>query len=131
MRTRDVTITVRCTEDERRKIRERASSRGLKLSDFVLRSALGKKIVVADGFWEMGKQLKAIGNNLNQLTRLAHEGRIKSVDLKECSKTLFDIYGRLPQGRDSRTEMGRYRLGTKQHIYPHQSAALDRVRHLY
>ena len=95
LRTRDVTITVRCTRDERDKIRERASSRGLKLSDFVLRSALGKKIVVADGFWEMGKQLKAIGNNLNQLTRLAHEGRIKSVDLKECSRTLFDIYGRL------------------------------------
>ena len=95
MRTRDVTITVRCTRDERDKIRERASSRGLKLSDFVLRSALGKKIVVADGFWEMGKQLKAVGNNLNQLTRLAHEGRIKSVDLNECSRTLFDIYGRL------------------------------------
>lgn len=95
MRTRDVTITIRCTRDERDKIRERASSRGLKLSDFVLRSALGKKIVVADGFWEMGKQLKAIGNNLNQLTRLAHEGRVKAVDLKECSKTLFDIYGRL------------------------------------
>ena len=58
MRTRDVTITVRCTEDERRKIRERASSRGLKLSDFVLRSALGKKIVVLDGFWELSKRLK-------------------------------------------------------------------------
>ena len=95
MRTRDVTITVRCTEDERRKIRERAASRGLKLSDFVLRSALGKKIVVLDGFHELSKQLKAIGNNLNQLTRLAHEGRIKSVDLKECSRTLLDIYGRL------------------------------------
>ncbi len=95
LRTRDVTITVRCTEDERRKIRERAASRGLKLSDFVLRSALGKKIVVLDGFHELSKQLKAVGNNLNQLTRLAHEGRIKSVDLKECSRTLFDIYGRL------------------------------------
>ena len=95
MRTRDVTITIRCTKDERDKIRERASSRGLKLSDFVLRSALGKKIVVADGFWEMGKQLKAVGNNLNQLTRLCNEGRVKAVDLKECSKTLFDIYGRL------------------------------------
>ena len=95
LRTRDVTITVRCTRDERDKIRERASSRGLKLSDFVLRSALGKKIVVLDGFHELSKQLKAIGNNLNQLTRLAHEGRIKSVDLKECSRTLFDIYGRL------------------------------------
>ncbi len=95
LRIRDVTITVRCTEDERRKIRERASSRGLKLSDFVLRSALGKKIVVADGFWEMGKQLKAVGNNLNQLTRLCNEGRVKVAELKECSILLMDIYGQL------------------------------------
>ena len=95
MRTRDVTITVRCTEDERRKIRERAASRGLKLSDFVLRSALGKKIVVLDGFWEMGKQLKAVGNNLNQLTRLCNEGRVKVAELKECSILLMDIYRRL------------------------------------
>ena len=58
LRTRDVTITVRCTEDERRKIRERAASRGLKLSDFVLRSALGKKIIVLDGFHELSKQFK-------------------------------------------------------------------------
>ena len=97
MRTRDVTITVRCTEDERRKIRERAASRGLKLSDFVLRSALGKKIVVLDGFHELSKQLKAVGNNLNQLTRLCNEGRVKVAELKECSCTLFAIGGRLPE----------------------------------
>ena len=95
LRTRDVTITVRCTEDERRKIRERAASRGLKLSDFVLRSALGKKIVVLDGFHELSKQLKAVGNNLNQLTRLCNEGRVKVAELKECRGLLMDIYGRL------------------------------------
>ena len=50
---------------------------------------------MADGFWEMGKQLKAVGNNLNQLTRLCNEGRVKVAELKECSCTLFDIYGRL------------------------------------
>ena len=74
MRTRDVTITVRCTEDERRKIRERAASRGLKLSDFVLRSALGKKIVVLDGFWEQSKQLKA-----ERARELAAESKLKAV----------------------------------------------------
>ena len=95
LRTRDVTITVRCTEDERRRIRERAASRGLKLSDFVLRSALGKKIVVLDGFHELSKQLKAVGNNLNQLTRFCNEGRVKSAELKECRILLMDIYGRL------------------------------------
>ena len=95
MRTRDVTITVRCTEDERRRIRERAASRGLKLSDFVLRSALGKKIVVLDGFHELSKQLKAVGNNLNQLTRLCNEGRVNAVNLNECRSTLINLYGQM------------------------------------
>ena len=95
MRTRDVTITIRCTKDERDRIRERASSRGLKLSDFVLRSALGKKIVVLDGFWELSKQLKAVGNNLNQLTRLCNEGRVKAVNLNEYRSTLIDLYGQM------------------------------------
>ena len=55
----------------------------LPVNDFVIRSALLKKIVVANGIDEVIRQQKKIGNNLNQLTRLAHEGRIYSVDLRE------------------------------------------------
>ena len=46
MRKRNVIITIRCTEEERDKIRERAEKHGLMLSDYVLRSALGKQIVL-------------------------------------------------------------------------------------
>ena len=55
----------------------------MSLSDFVLRSALDKKIVVADGLDEVAKQQKAIGRNLNQIAMLAHEGRLHSVRLDE------------------------------------------------
>jgi uncharacterized protein (DUF1778 family) len=95
MRKRNATITIRCTDDERRRIKEKAESHGLNISDLVLRSALGKEIVVAKGLDETNRQIKAIGNNLNQLTRLCNEGRVKVAELKECSCTLFDIYGRL------------------------------------
>ena len=54
-----------------------------RLSDFVLRSALNKKIFVADGLDEVAKQQKAIGRNLNQIAMLAHEGRLHSVRLDE------------------------------------------------
>lgn len=56
------------------------------LSDYVLRTALGKKIIIADGLQDVVRQQRAIGNNLNQLTRLANQGEINVVDLKAMLK---------------------------------------------
>ena len=83
MRKRNRTITIRCTDDEYQRIHSKAERHRLSLSDFVLRSALDKKIVVADGLDEVAKQQKAIGRNLNQIAMLAHEGRLHSVRLDE------------------------------------------------
>lgn len=95
VRKRNVTITVRCTEDERDKIKARAAKHGLKLSDFVLRLALGKRIVVADGLDEAVRQMKAVGNNANQIARAVNEGRLQTVQLGEVRQALYLIYGRL------------------------------------
>ena len=83
MRKRNRTITIRCTDDEYQRIHSKAQRYKLSLRDFVLRSALDKKIVVADGLNEVAKQQKAIGRNLNQIAMLAHEGRLHSVRLDE------------------------------------------------
>ena len=53
------------------------------MSNFILRSALGKRIVVADGLTDVMREQKAIGRNLNQIAMLAHEGRLRSVRLDE------------------------------------------------
>ena len=55
----------------------------MKLSDFVLRTALGKKIIIAEGLQDVVRQQRAIGNNLNQLTRLANQGEINVIDLRK------------------------------------------------
>ena len=83
MRKRNRPITIRCTDDEYERIHKKAQRNKLSLSDFVLRSALDKKIVVADGLDEVAKQQKAIGRNLNQIAMLAHEGRLHSVRMDE------------------------------------------------
>ncbi len=83
MRKRNVTITIRCTEDERQRIYNKAQQYGLTLSDFVLRSALGKKIVTADGLADVLKEQKSIGRNLNQIALLGNMKRLKSVRLDE------------------------------------------------
>lgn len=57
----------------------------MKLSDYVLRCALGKKIIVAEGLSDVVKQQKAIGNNLNQLTRLANQGEVSVIDLRRLA----------------------------------------------
>ena len=83
IRKRNKTITVRCTEEEKARIVSKAESYGLPLSDYVLRSATEKKIVVAEGLSEIIKQQKAIGNNLNQIAMLCNMGRIEAPDLDE------------------------------------------------
>ena len=95
MRKRNVTITIRCTEEEREKIKARAVQHGLKLSDYVLRSALGKKIVVVNGLDEAIRQIKAIGNNINQLARAVNEGRLSAVNFETVHRDLYALYGQI------------------------------------
>lgn len=83
MRKRNRTLTIRCTDDEYERIHNKAQRHKLALSDFVLKSVMDKKIIVADGLDEVAKQQKAIGRNLNQIAMLAHEGRLRSVRLDE------------------------------------------------
>ena len=78
MRKRNKTIAIRCTEDEYNRMHRRAREHGMKLSDFVLRTALGKKIIIAEGLQDVVKQQRAIGNNLNQLTRLVNQGEVNN-----------------------------------------------------
>ena len=85
MRKRNKTIAIRCTEEEYNHVHRRAAEHGMKLSDFVLRTALGKKIIVANGLNDVVRQQRAIGNNLNQLTRLANQGEISVIDLKRLA----------------------------------------------
>ena len=82
MRKRDKTITIRCTAEEKNAIISKAQKHNILLSDFIIRSALGKKIVVADGLKEVARLQKSIGNNLNQIAMLANMDRIKAANLK-------------------------------------------------
>ena len=83
MRKRNRTIAIRCTEEEYQSIHDKAEQYGLRLNDFVIRSALDKKIIVAEGINEIVKQQKAIGRNLNQIATLANMERLTAVNLQQ------------------------------------------------
>ena len=82
MRKRSKTIAIRCTEEEYQRIHDKAEQYGLKLNDFVIRSALDKKIIIAEGLGEIVKQQKAIGRNLNQIATLANMDRLTVVNFQ-------------------------------------------------
>lgn len=82
MRKRNRIIAIRCTEEEYQRIHDKAEQYGLSLNDFVIRSALDKKIIVAEGLGEIVKQQKAIGRNLNQIATLANMNRFTVVNFQ-------------------------------------------------
>ena len=82
MRKRSKTIAIRCTEEEYQRIHNKAKQYGLKLNDFVIRSALDKKIIVAERLNEIVKQQKAIGRNLNQIATIANMDRLTAVNFQ-------------------------------------------------
>lgn len=77
-------LDLRVTEDERKQIAQKAEACGLKLSEYLRRSALGLGSVSASTPGAGGPtlltkperaQLASMANNLNQLTRYAHTGQ--------------------------------------------------------
>ena len=54
----------------------------MSVSEFVRSSAMGREVTVIEGMDELLTELRRQGNNLNQLTIMARQGRIDIVDMK-------------------------------------------------
>ena len=54
----------------------------MRSSEFVRSSAMGREVTVIEGVDELLTELRRQGNNLNQLTIMARQGRIDMVDMK-------------------------------------------------
>lgn len=88
-------INLRVTENEYQKIVAKAKKANLSISRYVSLSAMNKEIIFFDDIKEMNYELSKIGNNLNQLTMLAHQGKIKEVNLKKTNETFSGIWDEL------------------------------------
>lgn len=73
-RTNTKQMVIRMSDDQHERIKKKVAASGLKQQDYLLRAILNKPIINTDGLREFSAQLKNIGNNLNQLTRLANMG---------------------------------------------------------
>ena len=91
MRRKDTTFSIRISTEDLEIIKQKAEQARLSQSDYVTRCCLGRQVVVIDGLKDVLKQLRAIGNNLNQLAVLANMGRLKLVGLEKTARELTGI----------------------------------------
>ena len=82
----------RVNEKEYNKIKSKIEKSKLNTSEYLLRTAMDKDIIVIDGLDEIIKQLRRIGNNMNQLTKLCNQGRIKNINLEDVKKEMKSIW---------------------------------------
>ena len=90
-------MTFRVTEEEYKKLEELAYSSCRLLSAYCRDCVFGRKIIVIPGVDQAIRQLRHIGNNLNQLTWRVNEGTLTAVNLEETKQELAKLYDLLTE----------------------------------
>ncbi|WMJ83127.1 plasmid mobilization protein [Oscillospiraceae bacterium LTW-04] len=93
--TKDKNYAFRISAKDLDTIKKKSKKAKLTVTEYITQSALGKEIIIIDGLPEIVSQLKKIGNNLNQLTMLSHQGLINTVKLDETEESLTAIYWKI------------------------------------
>lgn len=85
---------IKVSDAEYETIKRKAAKSKMTMSRFVLTSVTNKEITViqVDGLKEIVTELHKIGTNLNQLTRLCHEGRITCLELSAIRNRVSEIW---------------------------------------
>ena len=91
-RTRNQVVAFRVTPAERRQINAKVRRSGLSQQEYLLKSALNEPIYVMEELKPILTELRAWGKNLNQLTTLAHQGRVQTAYLQELTAALGRTY---------------------------------------
>ena len=94
---KDKKINIRLTEKEKSIIEVKAKKLNMTITKFIISSCLKDKIVIVNGLDKVDTELRRIGNNINQLTRLANEKIITIIDLKELRMEVNNIWQLLKQ----------------------------------
>ena len=88
-RLQSETISIRLTPEEKTALQERMyQAVAPSMRAFILDMCMNGEIIVNSDLRELNKELRYQGNNLNQLAKLAHQGRISAVDFSE----LLSVY---------------------------------------
>ena len=82
----------RSTEEEKHRIMKKVDASDLSISEYLRRCALDKPVIVMEGVDQLAYELRAIGNNLNQITRAVNSGYVRAVNLQETEEVLGQLW---------------------------------------
>lgn len=82
-RKRNETLTIRLTKAERDRITEKAARARLSLTEYILALSRATPILVPPDLTPVLRELKRIGNNLNQIAAKVNSGVSYVPDLKD------------------------------------------------
>ena len=83
-RSQTETITIRVTPEEKHSMQGKMyEAVAPSMREFILRMCMDGKVIVNSDLRELNQELRYQGNNLNQLTKLCHQGRIYAPELAE------------------------------------------------
>ncbi len=85
-------INLRVTKKEKDMISKKAKKLNRTITSYLVGSADKQVIKILDSDSKVETELRRIGNNINQLTRLANSGVINCVDLSEVKTELRNIW---------------------------------------
>ncbi len=85
-------INIRLTEKEKKLIELKAKKCNMTVTKYIISSCLKDNIIVIDGLNKVDTELRRIGNNINQLTRLCNEGKINVIGLEDLKSEVSKIW---------------------------------------
>lgn len=91
-RKRDKTLTIRLTENEKKKILVKARKAKMNATDFIIASTNTAVIKTPEDLRPIVSQLKRIGNNINQIAVKVNSGVVYSVNFDEVIEMQNKIY---------------------------------------
>lgn len=79
------------SDTEKEKLEKKIKKSKLNKSEYLRRSSLEKDIIVIDGIKNLTLELNKIGNNINQLTKLVHQGLVDDTRVLEKYKQNYNV----------------------------------------
>lgn len=94
-RKRQKMVNIRLSDEEYEAVQGKADKMGMTVPAYLRELALRQKIrpplIDKDGALEISKQVRAIGNNINQMAKKANEGKVQVLDLRLVKIELNEI----------------------------------------
>ena len=93
---KDAQICLRLTKLQKEKILTKANQVNMNITDYMVNAGIKRKITITitniPDLYDVKIELKRIGNNLNQLTRLCNEGKINAIGLEDLKSEVSKIW---------------------------------------